>query len=86
MVRTCKLGGILERGMSSPAAFRYLQCIVINIFYTMTHHTRAHTHTRLPQKHNFHESTLLIHMTQSDIFNSILSYSVLFYFIKKTKN
>ena len=86
MVRTCKLGGILERGMSSPAAFRYLQCIVINIFYTMTRHTCAHTHTQLPQKDNFHhESTLLIHMAQSDIFNSILSYSVLFYFIKKKK-
>ena len=52
----------------------------------MTHHTCAHTHTQLPQKDNFHhESTLLIHMAQSDIFNSILSYSVLFYFIKKKK-
>ena len=52
----------------------------------MTRHTCAHTHTQLPQKDNFHhESTLLIHMAQSDIFNSILSYSVLFYFIKKKK-
>lgn len=85
MVRTHKLGGILRRGMSSSSAFRHLQCTVINISYSMTHHTCAHTHTRLPQKHNFHEATLLIHMTQSDISNSILSYSVLFYFIKKKK-
>ena len=46
--------------------------------------THTHTYTPHPRITVFmNQQSLLIHVIQSDIFNSILSYSILFYFIKK---